>query len=929
PPAALVRRIEPASRDTLRVRWSRERSFVIDGAADYTRSASGARASVALDFDLPGPSVLSPALPVESGRRLAGRIVLDGSGLETDPLVAASIMLRPEGWIDSVAAHGFVDGEEYGIDSSLVALRGLRVRAAGRVTPDSLALDGAYELTTGILDFVPDSAPVDSLRVEGSFVASGTPSSPDVRVTLSGFARGPSFAVDSLTGNAERSGDSLIAALRFGSGSRVGDVSLDRATVGWRGPFTAPGLPGRVTLDAQGPDLRTSLSASIDRDGPLLIVRGDSLGVAHLGRTLGTRRAFEIRLDPQSERLTVVDLDLAGSMGAIRIDGFATPDSADLTAHASLALPEGFAPDLPAGTAPDRIELDVTARGPERLTLTARADGLDLGPKQNVTARLELEGSETGIVARIDAGDDANGPGDPGPGNLLTLETRLPIRTRVFPPALTPFDGPVDVALRFDELPVPLPARRGEQTAWAEAGGAFTIAGSASSPAFEGSTSVTFASLPNLADHRVLVEANSLENGGLEARVDVRQSGRPVAEATLRDPTRIRLYPFEVTRDSTGTLLLDAKTQELRLEDYARWFPAGSSAEGDVRFELSAEGPVGNPALSGTFRTKQLSIKTADRSQIRGRGELRLSGTRRVPRVRGDVTIDRGVLRIPEDPQNLLPAEGDAVLWEIPEYAARAGADSAAAIVPNGPAAVRPSLDPDVEIGLSIPSGLWIRGQGLDVELSGDLSLGYREGAPVVTGELDATRGTFVLLGRTFRMESGSIVFYGDKELNPALDIRLAINLEGTLVRLAVGGTLLEPELALTSEPPMPEGDIMSFLLFGRPLEELNNNQVDLVQRRATDIATVFGTGKLEAKLADQLGVDLVRIRSTSGDSGGTSLVLGKYVSRKVLLEYEQAIESSVFFISLDYILSRHFRIRTLYGQSDQSGMEVNWFNEY
>ena len=62
----------------------------------------------------------------------------------------------------------------------------------------------------------------------------------------------------------------------------------------------------------------------------------------------------------------------------------------------------------------------------------------------------------------------------------------------------------------------------------------------------------------------------------------------------------------------------------------------------------------------------------------------------------------------------------------------------------------------------------------------------------------------------------------------------------------------------------------------------------------------------------------------------GTSLLIGKYLSPRVLLKYEQGLDQwSTFFINLEYFLNRNFKIETLLSQEGQSGLQVNWGREY
>jgi translocation and assembly module TamB len=285
--------------------------------------------------------------------------------------------------------------------------------------------------------------------------------------------------------------------------------------------------------------------------------------------------------------------------------------------------------------------------------------------------------------------------------------------------------------------------------------------------------------------------------------------------------------------------------------------------------------------------------------------------------------VENGLIRIPDPPEELHPTEGTAFL--LPDTAT---APDSTATVPRRPVEV--GGEGEVDVTIRIPSGLWIRGQGLDAELAGELRLHRRGDLPTLTGELRAVRGTLILLGRSFQLDRGSVVFYGDDEANPSLDVRLTATIDGVVVGVTITGTALEPELSLTSEPEMPEGDIMSYLVFGRPLDNLDQDQVNLVERRAAEVAAAMGAVKLQEGLSKQLGVDMVTIRSGRAEDESSAIVVGKYLSPRLLVKYERLLEEQAAqFINLEYLLTRRLKIETLYGAQDRQGIEVEWSNEY
>jgi hypothetical protein len=68
--------------------------------------------------------------------------------------------------------------------------------------------------------------------------------------------------------------------------------------------------------------------------------------------------------------------------------------------------------------------------------------------------------------------------------------------------------------------------------------------------------------------------------------------------------------------------------------------------------------------LSGGLRLTDLRLGAPDGSWMSMAGRVNLEGTSRAPVVRGGLDIGSGLIRIPDPPPSLLPASGDALLWQ-------------------------------------------------------------------------------------------------------------------------------------------------------------------------------------------------------------------------------------------------------------------------
>jgi translocation and assembly module TamB len=156
-------------------------------------------------------------------------------------------------------------------------------------------------------------------------------------------------------------------------------------------------------------------------------------------------------------------------------------------------------------------------------------------------------------------------------------------------------------------------------------------------------------------------------------------------------------------------------------------------------------------------------------------------------------------------------------------------------------------------------------------------------------GILFAERGTYRLnlglaLQRTFEVESGTLRFFGDPDLNPTLDIaalhtvRQANQSDRDVpIRVRIGGTLAQPTLTLSSADPnlqLSESDAISYLITGQPSFVIAGDNQQYSSQAAgvllPSIGSYFGD-----KVANSLGLDVVQIETTGNAEGGASEFLG------------------------------------------------------
>jgi translocation and assembly module TamB len=210
---------------------------------------------------------------------------------------------------------------------------------------------------------------------------------------------------------------------------------------------------------------------------------------------------------------------------------------------------------------------------------------------------------------------------------------------------------------------------------------------------------------------------------------------------------------------------------------------------------------------------------------------ITLTGSREAPRVQGAVRIDRGRVYIRALAQRRALDLADNI--DIIDTT-RFGVNG---LLPSGPKALMQNLQLD-NLRVSIGDDVWLRSPEANLKLGGGLRVTRalsRDGQVprlALADSLTVSRGTYQLnLGIArpgFEVERGLVRFFGDPDLEPTLDItalhtiretRPNSNRQDVRIRVNIGGTIDRPTLSLTSadNPPLPESDMLSYLVTGEP----------------------------------------------------------------------------------------------------------------
>ena len=214
----------------------------------------------------------------------------------------------------------------------------------------------------------------------------------------------------------------------------------------------------------------------------------------------------------------------------------------------------------------------------------------------------------------------------------------------------------------------------------------------------------------------------------------------------------------------------------------------------------------------------------------------------------------------------------------------------------------------------------------LNVTLGGDLwasKVPYDELRLV--GVVKTVRGNYDFQGRRFEiLRDGTVRFDGTDDLDPTLDIRTQRIIRAVTANVNIRGTLKQPEVMLSSVPPLEQADILSLIVFNQQLNELGEGDRISLGQRAQALAIGAAASQLAQSIGGALGVDTFEI-STAPEGGGTAaLTIGQQVGQNLYVRVQQGIgDQSQTNVILEYELAKWLRLRTnvLQGSSTQQNL--------
>ncbi len=312
---------------------------------------------------------------------------------------------------------------------------------------------------------------------------------------------------------------------------------------------------------------------------------------------------------------------------------------------------------------------------------------------------------------------------------------------------------------------------------------------------------------------------------------------------------------------------------ELRIETLT----AQTAASGQLAISggISLAGAQG-PVVDVRLTANNAVLADTDLIRLTAGGDLRLSGPLDGLGLAGLITVSTAEITVPEK----LPPS--VVVLDYQEVGGSyRTSPKATATVPA------PPLDIALKLDIDFPGRVFARGRGLDAELGGKIAIAGTSRAPIVTGGLSLRRGTLAMLGNSYSFTRGTIDFTSGS-LIPELDLLAEAQASDAKVGIAVEGPASAPSISLTSDPELPQDEMLARLVFGKPTGALSALESVQLARSAAELAGIGGGPGLVNSVRRGLQLDRLEITGGSDGTGTGGVTAGRYLNERVFVGVEQ-----------------------------------------
>lgn len=211
--------------------------------------------------------------------------------------------------------------------------------------------------------------------------------------------------------------------------------------------------------------------------------------------------------------------------------------------------------------------------------------------------------------------------------------------------------------------------------------------------------------------------------------------------------------------------------------------------------------------------------------------------------------------------------------------------------------------------------------------------------APALLGNLQILRGTLMFKSNAFQIQSGSVTFDSPTAFQPNFDLIASTEINAVKIRMYATGSAQQVKIEFTSNPTLPESDILSLLTTGLTsydTQRLSANDLGVVQRgeaaslvlhsldfnRDLEEKTGFQV-KLDESLNNRQGTSVFTPLSQADTAAAPQITIRRQLNQRLSLSAGSTVgigTNKSNQLNMDYLVNKNFSLTSVFTNYGNSG---------
>lgn len=241
-----------------------------------------------------------------------------------------------------------------------------------------------------------------------------------------------------------------------------------------------------------------------------------------------------------------------------------------------------------------------------------------------------------------------------------------------------------------------------------------------------------------------------------------------------------------------------------------------------------------------------------------------------------------------------------------------------------------PEIPISVDIKIAIPDVFDINSGDLRSRWGGHIQLLGDWEKISMKGEIQLSKGYYILNGQEYQIKQGNITFGLDSEKKATIYAVGSRDINDYQIDIILQGRLTNPNIILRSNPTLPQQEILSLILFGKSPSEISTFEDEQLEQSLSSLLKDASSPGILSKIQKSIGIDRIDInRLENGDKEELSIKVGKNITKNIFIGVKVGDEPTRF--SLEAKLKNDFKVQIDAGESskgsaDKAAGQVSFF---